>query len=105
MQIAVVLRTGKELTKVVAANPYDVDDPTKVVVTFLAERRPKKAVGTVDQAAFAPDEFTFNGRELYLKLPNGQARSKLIEALAKLKLGTTTTRNWRTVLALRDMTN
>ena len=88
MEIAVVLRTGKELAPVVAANPYAVDDPTKVVVTFLAERRPKKALGGVDQAAFAPDEFTFKGRELYLKLPNGQARSKLIEALAKQDLGT-----------------
>jgi uncharacterized protein (DUF1697 family) len=103
--IAVVLRTGKELARVIEANPYEVKDPTKVVVTFLAERRPKKVLAGVDQEAFAPDEFTFNGRELYLKLPNGQARSKLMEALAKQDLGTTaTTRNWRTVLALAEMT-
>jgi uncharacterized protein (DUF1697 family) len=105
IRIEVVLRTGKELAKVVAANPYPVDDPTRVVVTFLAERRPKKALDGVDQAACAPDEFTFTGRELYLKLPNGQARSKLMEALAKQDLGTTaTTRNWRTVTALADLT-
>jgi uncharacterized protein (DUF1697 family) len=105
MDIAVVLRTGKELARVVDTNPYEVDDPTKVVVTFLAERRPKKALAGVDEAAFAPDELTFNGRELFLKLPNGQARSKLMEALAKQDLGTTTTtRNWRTVLALAEMT-
>ena len=74
-------------------------------MTFLAERRPKKVLSGVDQEAFAPDEFTFNGREVYLKLPNGQARSKLMEALAKQDLGTTTTtRNWRTVLALAEMT-
>src|SRR5262245_33193432 len=105
MEIAVVVRTGKELARFIAANPYEVDDPRKVVVTFLADRRPKKVLDGVDQSAFAPDEFTFNGRELYLKLPNGQARSKLMEALAKQNLGTTTTtRNWRTVLALRDLT-
>jgi uncharacterized protein (DUF1697 family) len=104
-RIEVVLRTGKELAKVVAANPYPVDDPTKVVVTFLAERRPKNALAAVDQTAFTPDEFTFTGRELYLKLPHGQARSKLMEALAKQELGTTTTtRNWRTVTALADLT-
>src|SRR5262245_32126784 len=34
MPIEVVLRTGKELARVVTANPYDVDDPTKVVGTF-----------------------------------------------------------------------
>jgi uncharacterized protein (DUF1697 family) len=105
MPIAVVLRTGKELARVIKANPYDVDDPTKVVVTFLAERRPQKVLSGVDQEAFAPEELTFAGRELYLKLPNGQARSKLMEALAKQDLGTTTTtRNWRTVLALAEMT-
>jgi uncharacterized protein (DUF1697 family) len=105
MEIAVVLRTGKELAKVVAGNPYPVDDPTKVVVTFLAESRPRKALADIDQAPFAPDEFTFTGRELYAKLPNGQARSKLMEVLAKRDLGTTaTTRNWRTVVALAEMT-
>jgi uncharacterized protein (DUF1697 family) len=105
MSIAVVVRTGKELAKVVAANPYPVDDPTKVVVTFLADRRPKKVLDGLDVAAFAPDELTFTGKELYLKLPNGQARSKLMEALGKQDLGTTaTTRNWRTVLALAEMT-
>jgi uncharacterized protein (DUF1697 family) len=105
MPVAVVLRTGRELARVIKANPYEVKDPTKVVVTFLAERRPKKVLAGVDQEAFAPDEFTFSGRELYLKLPNGQARSKLMEALAKQDLGTTaTTRNWRTVLALAEMT-
>jgi uncharacterized protein (DUF1697 family) len=105
MNIAVVLRTGKELAKVVAANPYPVDDPTKVVVTFLADQRPKKALAGIDPAEFAPDELTFTGRELYLRLPNGQARSKLMEALGKQDLGTTaTTRNWRTVLALAELT-
>jgi uncharacterized protein (DUF1697 family) len=104
MEIAVVLRTGTELAGVVATNPYPVDDPTKVVVTFLADSVPTDALDDIDQPAFAPEEFTFNGRELYLKLPNGQARSKLMEVLAKSDLGTTTTRNWRTVTALADLT-
>ena len=42
MEITVVLRTGKELAAVVAAIPYPVDDPTKVVVTFLADRVPAR---------------------------------------------------------------
>ena len=105
MEIAVVLRTGKELAAVVAANPYPVDDPTKVVVMFLADRFRRKALDDIDPSAFSPDEFTFTGKELYVKLPNGQARSKLMEALNKRNLGTTaTTRNWRTVIALADMT-
>ena len=35
--VPVVVRTGAELARVVEANPYTVDDPTKVVVAFLAD--------------------------------------------------------------------
>jgi uncharacterized protein (DUF1697 family) len=104
MEIEVVLRTGTELAGVIAGNPYPADDPTKVVVTFLADSVPSAALDDIDQRPFAPEEFTFNGRELYLKLPNGQARSKLMEVLVKRDLGTVTTRNWRTVTALADLT-
>jgi uncharacterized protein (DUF1697 family) len=105
MDVAVVLRTGPELAAVVAANPYPVDDPTKVVVTFLAEHRPAAVLVDIDQVPFAPEEFTFTGRELYVNLPHGQGRSALMAVLGKRDLGTTaTTRNWRTVTALADLT-
>jgi uncharacterized protein (DUF1697 family) len=51
-----------------------------------------------------PDELTPIGRELFIGVPNGQARSKLMEALAKRRMPTVVTvRNWRTVLALAEM--
>ncbi len=41
---------------------------------------------------------------IYLKLPHGYGRTKLTNAWFERKLGTaSTTRNWRTVLALADM--
>ena len=36
LDAGVLTRTGTQMAKIVAANPYDRDDPTKVVVTFLA---------------------------------------------------------------------
>ena len=36
LDAGVLTRTGAEMAAIVAANPYDRDDPTKVVVTFLA---------------------------------------------------------------------
>ena len=98
MPIETVVRTGKELAAIVEGNPYPVEDPTKVVVVFLGDKRPKSVLAGFDQEPFAPERFTFTGRELYVDLPGGQARSKLMVELAKVKLGTvTTTRNWRTV--------
>ena len=103
----VLLRAGKEMSAIVQYNPYPVDDPTKVVVTFLASTADAKAVRALDVGAFAPEELTVHGTEVYLRLPGGQGRSKLTAALAKVKspgAASATTRNWRTVEALAEMT-
>jgi uncharacterized protein (DUF1697 family) len=103
--VAVLVRTGKELARVVEANPYRVSDPTKLVVAFLGDELELGQLGLGDLAPYLPDELTVNGRELYVSVPNGQARSKLMEALVKSRLPTTiTVRNWRTVEALAAMT-
>ena len=59
----------------------------------------------LDLESFAPEGLTVHGPEIYLDLPGGQARSKLLAALAKVKLddGLATTSNWRTVEALAEM--
>jgi uncharacterized protein (DUF1697 family) len=105
LEVPVVLRTGKELARVVEENPYRVDDPTKVVVAFLGNELELGQLGLGDLGAYLPDELTAIGRELYISVPNGQGRSKLMEALTKRRLPTTlTVRNWRTVAALAGMT-
>ena len=106
MDVPVLTRTGAEMAKIVAACPYEVDDPTKVVVTFLESAADAKVLAGFDAAPFVPEELTVHGTEVYLHLPGGQARSKLTTALAKLKSpghAAATTRNWRTVLALAEM--
>ena len=105
LDVPVVTRTGAELARVVEANPYSVDDPTKVVVAFLADAVDLGDLALGDLSSYLPDELTISGRELYVSVPNGQARSKLMEALTKRSLPTTlTVRNWRTVEALAEMT-
>jgi uncharacterized protein (DUF1697 family) len=103
--VPVVLRTGPELKEVVSGCPYAVDDPTRVVVAFLSEPVELEtfALGQLD--AYLPDELTVSGREIYVRVPHGQARSKLMERLTARRLPTTlTVRNWRTETALAAMT-
>ncbi len=103
--VPVVLRTGDELAKIVEKNPYPVTDPTRVVVAFLGEKIDPARLGLGELDAYAPDELTVAGREIYVSVPNGQGRSKLMEALVKQRLPTTVTvRNWRTVEALAKLT-
>ena len=55
---------------------------------------------------FAPDEITVIGREAYLLYPDGYARTKLTNAVLEKKLGVrATSRNWRTVTALAELTS
>jgi uncharacterized protein (DUF1697 family) len=58
----------------------------------------------LDPARSAPDAFHVRGKEIYLHLPNGMARTKLTNAYFDSKLSTTcTARNWATVLKLSEM--
>lgn len=102
LRAGVLTRTGAQMHTIVAANPYDREDPTKVVVTFLAGKGNQP---DLDLESFAPEGLTVHGTEVYLDLPSGQARSKLLTALAKVTPddGLATSRNWRTVLALTEM--
>jgi len=103
-EVAVLVRTGGELARVVEANPYTVSDPTRVVVAFLGEELELGQLGLGDLGPYLPDELTLHGREIYVSVPNGQGRSKLMETLVKRGLPTTiTVRNWRTVEALTRM--
>ena len=105
LDVPVLVRTGSDLAKVVAANPYAVDDPTRVVVAFLGKAVRPSQLGLGDLESYAPDELTQVRRELFISLPNGQARSKLMETLTKRRLPTViTVRNWRTVAALAELT-
>lgn len=94
----VVLRSADELRAVVENNPYAADDLDIVHVAFLAGAPSAAQAASLDPNRSPPDEFTLRGRELYLRLPNGVARTKLTNAWLDAKLGTVSTvRNWRTV--------
>ncbi len=105
----VVMRTAGELRKVVRGNPFlrvgasaDIDF---LHVMFLADRPSAAAVAALDPKRSPSDEFRVVGRDIYLRFPNGAARTKLTNAYFDSKLATTSTmRNWRTVLKLSAMT-
>ena len=103
--VEVVVRTGAELRKVVAGSPYPLADPTRQLVGFLARPLKLEELGLGDLEAYLPDELTLAGPDVYVSVPTGQARSKLVQALTAPRLGTTLTlRNWRTVAALAELT-
>ena len=106
LEIAVVGRTGAELTRVVARNPLGevATDPKRYQVSFLDGPLPAASIGKLEQARVESERFVVHGREIYAWHPAGVARSKLWAALAGRGLGVTATaRNWTTVTKLLEL--
>jgi uncharacterized protein (DUF1697 family) len=106
LDVAVVVRTRRELAAVVARNPLgDVAvDPRRYQVSFLAAEPPRGLVERLEALAAPGERVVLLGRELYTWHPAGVARSKLWAALAGAKLGVTATaRNWTTVTKLLEL--
>jgi uncharacterized protein (DUF1697 family) len=95
----VIVRTRDELVAVVDANPFlgRGADPAHLHVVFLSEQA---TLGSIDEAAYTPEEAVAAGREVYLLLPNGIGRSRLATDLARGSAASGTTRSWRTVTKL-----
>jgi uncharacterized protein (DUF1697 family) len=91
---------------VVAANPFldGSADLAKLHVTFLAEAPDPERAARLEAPAGQPDELSLAGREVYLHTPDGYGRSKLSNAFLEKRLGVAaTTRNWKTVGKLKEL--
>ena len=101
----VVVRSGEELRQIATSNPFDTSgDPRFLHVAFLKDMPSDEAVSSLDPDRSPPDEFTVRGRDVYLRYPNGVARTKLTNDYLAARLQTVSTmRNWRTVLRLLEM--
>jgi uncharacterized protein (DUF1697 family) len=105
-KVPVVLRTLEQIAKVLADNPFleagAAEDELHVM--FLADTPALERVAALDPDRSPPDTFEVLGQEIYLRLPNGVADSKLTNVYFDSKLATVgTARNWRTVNKLFEL--
>ncbi|HEV3310931.1 MAG TPA: DUF1697 domain-containing protein [Chloroflexota bacterium] len=107
LKVTVLLRSAVEFAALAAKNPFvrRGADPAGLHVTFLACPADLPLVAAVSPDVGQPDAFEITGRDIFLNCPNGYGRSKLNNAFWERRLRQpATTRNWKTVTALRDMT-
>lgn len=99
LHVQVLVRTSAQLDAVVAGNPFDVDDPTRLHVAFLSGPPPP-----VDADALLPDRVAPGPEVLYVAYAGGSQGSKAAKLLTGKQLGViASARNWRTVLALQEL--
>jgi uncharacterized protein (DUF1697 family) len=104
-EVPVVVRSAAELRAISKQNPFlPARDVGELHVAFLKHAPAPERVAALDHRRSPPDEFEVVAREIYLRCPNGVARTKLTNAYFDRALATiSTARNWRTVLKLVDM--
>ncbi len=103
LRTPVILRSRADLRAIVGGNPFvrAGADEALLHVMCLAERPAERDSAALDPHRSAPDEFIVSGKNIYLRLPNGVARSKLTNAYCDQALRTIgTSRNWRTIARL-----
>ena len=105
--VTVIIRSDDEMKSVLGNNPFSREkDITKLYVSFLSETPCKKAVNSIDQLVSGSEEAFVQGKEVYLFCPNGYGKSKLSNSyLEKKLLVKATTRNWKTVNKLYELSN
>lgn len=104
--IPVILRSVEELSQVAEANPFagETQDFRTLHVGFLADRPTASRVSSLDPERSPPDEFVVRGKEIYVRLPNGMARTRITTNYLERVLATRVTfRNWKTVVNLLNM--
>lgn len=100
-----LLRDAADIAAIQLDNPFPEvakERPSQLLVSFAREPVRKDLPRLVADAYDGPERLAVIGRELYIDYPEGQGRSNLGPAMAKLKLGggVATGRNWNTVLKL-----
>jgi uncharacterized protein (DUF1697 family) len=95
--VGVLIRTGKEMAAVLAANPFKDAPPNRVAVMFLDKPPPTDTLEGV--AGQADEEIALGARELYVRYPSGMGKSKLKIGAAAAATG----RSMNTVAKLVEM--
>ena len=103
LHVEVMARDGAALDAVVAGNPFgEPADPTSLHVAFLSAQPDPALVAALEHQDWTPDRLAVGDRVLYLAYTAGSRDSPLSRRPPRLGVSSTA-RNWRTVLALRDL--
>jgi uncharacterized protein (DUF1697 family) len=107
MDLPVLVRSGRQLRALVKGNPFAGPrvDVMALHVTFLGAKPAAKRLAELRGEPFDPEALELVRGDVCLFCPRGYGRTKLSNTLLERRLGVpATTRNWRTVTALADLT-
>ena len=105
-EVDVLIRRPEDLGHILDHNPFleRGEDPERLYVTFLAEAPAPELIENLRANDYSPEAWQHSGQTIYFFSPLGYGRAKMNNNFFEKKLRTIcTTRNWRTVQVLYDM--
>jgi len=108
LDVPVIVRTASQWAGLVAANPFPkvaADEPNRLQMLVSKRAPAPDAAGRLTERARAGESVEAAGGALWFHFPEGVGTSKLTPGIIDKAAGSpSTSRNWRTVLKLREMT-
>jgi uncharacterized protein (DUF1697 family) len=105
--VPVILKTSKEMEEIVSRNLFVKEkaiDHSKLHVTLLSKAPPGAGAENLKALAAKSERFRVSNQEVYLYCPDGYGKTKLSNSTIERKLSVVaTTRNWKTLNALLEM--
>lgn len=87
----------------IAANPYPVDNHKALHVWFLAANPTPDDIARLEPIKHATEQYTFASKACFFYAPVAFGTSKIAATFEKVVEVAATARNWRTVMALREL--
>ena len=107
--VPVLIRTGDDFRLLIGNRHFRKErseTPSRVMVTFLFERPEQSRLIELSVPENDTCEFVIADQEIFLFCPDGYGRSKLSNNFFEKKLDViATTRNWKTVVALYELSS
>ncbi len=104
--VPVIVRAAKTIENAIRNNPFfdEHADINQLHLTFLKEKTTKENVETILSCDYEPDKCKIDGQNVFIYCAGKYHQSKLSNNFfeKKLKVGATT-RNWKTVLKLLEL--
>ncbi len=106
-EVPILVKTPVELKHVLENNPFLNNPETateRLYMTFLKEEPVAERIEKLQEVDYSPEDYRLEGKDLYFFAPNGYGRAKMNNNFFEKKLKVVaTTRNWRTVNKLYEM--
>ncbi len=106
-EVPVIVRSPKEIATIIKKNPF-YDKNTNIEqlhLTFLDIEPQEKNLKMIEIYNFEPDKYKIEGKEVFIYCQEKYHTSKLTNNFIENKLGVNaTTRNWKTVLKVQELT-